>query len=85
MDLKDTIEMMESQDHKEQFKAEYYQTLIRKRKLEEMLDKWNKGELKFTPPSHKGTYELQCRHMGAYLAVLEQRAATEGIELNKDI
>lgn len=33
MELKETVEMMYSDDYKEQFKAEYYQTLIRYEKL----------------------------------------------------
>lgn len=33
MELKDTIEMMTSEDYKERFKAEYYQTKIRYEKL----------------------------------------------------
>ena len=49
MDLKDTIELMQSEDYKERFKAEYYQVKIRLEKLEAMLDKWDKGELDFTP------------------------------------
>ncbi len=38
MELKDTIEMMNSEDYKERFKAEYYQTLIRYNKLSEMVE-----------------------------------------------
>ena len=33
MELKDTIEMMTSNDYKERFKAEYHQTKIRYEKL----------------------------------------------------
>ena len=33
MELKDTIEMMTSNDYKERFKAEYYQAKIRYEKL----------------------------------------------------
>lgn len=36
MELKDTIEMMQSADYKERFKAEYYQTKIRYDKLHKM-------------------------------------------------
>lgn len=39
MELKDTIEMMNSEDYKERFKAEYYQTKIRYDKLHSMLVK----------------------------------------------
>ena len=39
MELKDAIELMNSEDYKEQFKAEYYQTKIRYDKLHQMLIK----------------------------------------------
>ena len=39
MELKDTVEMMNSSDSKERFKAEYYQTKIRYEKLHSMLIK----------------------------------------------
>ena len=40
MELKDTIEMMNSADYKERFKAEYYQTKIRYEKLKgEIIDR----------------------------------------------
>lgn len=37
MELKDTIEMMQSADYKERFKAEYYQVVIRYQKLKAMI------------------------------------------------
>ena len=39
MELKDTIEMMNSDDYKERFKAEYYQTKIRYEKLKKFNTK----------------------------------------------
>ena len=45
MELKDTVEMMNSEDYKERFKAEYCQTVIRYRKLKNMLDRWDKASL----------------------------------------
>lgn len=81
MDLKDTIEMMQSDDYKERFKAEYYQLKIRTEKLKAMLEKWDKGELNFTPTCPRSIYDLQIRNMYDYLAVLEGRAVIEGIEL----
>lgn len=36
MELKDTIELMNSTDYKERFRAEYYQTKIRYDKLDKM-------------------------------------------------
>ena len=81
MELKDTIEMMQSDDYKERFKAEYYQLKIRTEKLKAMLEKWDKGELNFTPICPRSIYDLQIRNMYDYLAVLEGRAVIEGIEL----
>ena len=38
-ELKDTVEMMNSTDYKERFKAEYQQVVIRYKKLKAMLEK----------------------------------------------
>ena len=38
MELKDTIELMQSEDYKERFKAEYHQLRIRFEKLKAKLD-----------------------------------------------
>lgn len=81
MELKDTIEMMQSEDYKERFKAEYYQLKIRTEKLKAMLDKWDAGELSFKPTCPRSIYDLQIRNMYDYLAVLKGRAVIEGIEL----
>lgn len=43
MELRDTIEMMNSSDYKERFKAEYYQTKIRYNKLHAMTIKYEAG------------------------------------------
>lgn len=81
MELHDTINMMTSDDYKEQFKAEYYQAEIRYNKLEAMLDKWDKGELGFEPTCSKALLEVQMYAMGEYLAILKQRAKFEDIEI----
>lgn len=81
MELKNTIEMMQSADYKERFKAEYYQNVIRYQKLKEMLRKWDKGDLNFTPACPRSTYNMQIKAMSDYIAVLEARAVMEGIEL----
>lgn len=81
MELKDTIVMMQSTDYKERFKAEYYQNVIRYEKLKAMLEKWDKGELNFSPTCPRSTYNMQIKAMTDYIAVLEARAVMEGIEL----
>ena len=81
MELKDTIEMMNSEDYKERFKAEYYQTKIRYDKLHQMLIKHETGTLEFTPSCPISVLSEQKRYMGEYLRQLEIRAEIEDIEL----
>ena len=87
MELNDTIEMMASEDYKESFKAEYYQTKIRYEKLKAMNVKIEAANL-----MREKTEELanncpihllmdQQRAMGEYIHILEVRAAIEGVEL----
>lgn len=81
MELKDTIELMQSTDYKDRFKAEYWQVADRFKKLSAMLEKWDKGELAFTPTCPRNTYNMQAKIMADYMAVLRIRAVEEGIEL----
>ena len=81
MTLKDTVEMMNSDDYKERFKAEYYQLEIRVNGLKKMLDRWDNGELDFTPTCPRNTYTNQFEYMVNYMTVLADRASMEGIEL----
>lgn len=80
-ELRDTIEMMNSGDYKERFKAEYYQLVIRYQKLKSMLDKWDNNQIEFTPTCPRSTYNMQITAMTDYIAVLEARAVMEGVEL----
>lgn len=82
MELRDTVEMMNSADYKERFKAEYQQVVIRYRKLAAMLEKWDNGELNFDPTCPRSTYNMQVRAMTDYIAVLEARAVMEGVDLD---
>ena len=81
MELKETVEMMNSADYKERFKAEYQQVVIRYQKLAAMLQKWDGGELNFTPACPRSTYNMQIQAMTDYIAALEARAVMEGVEL----
>ena len=81
MELRDTVEMMNSADYKERFKAEYQQNVIRYQKLAAMLEKWDKGKLEFEPVCPRSTYNMQIKAMADYIAVLEARAVIEGISL----
>lgn len=73
--------MMQSEDYKERFKAEYYQNVIRYEKLKAMLEKWDNGELNFEPTCPRSTYNIQIKAMTDYIAILEARAVMEGIRL----
>lgn len=80
-ELKDTIEMMNSSDYKERFKAEYQQVVIRYKKLSAMLERWDAGELNFEPTCPRSTYNMQIKAMTDYIAVLEARAVMEDVDL----
>ena len=90
MEFKDTIEMMTSEDYKERFKAEYYQTKIRYERLKSFNTKIEAAIVtecernKLPMPLHACPNELlreQQRKMGEYLHILELRAVIEDIEL----
>lgn len=81
MELKETIDLMNSEDYKDRFKAEYYQTKIRYDKLHRMLVKHEAGVLDFKPTCPIAKLQEQKRYMGEYLRCLEIRAAIEGITL----
>ena len=92
MDFKDTIEMMQSTDYKERFKAEYHQTKIRYEKLKAFNTR--------IEAARRTSYEADCKKialpkhdcpddilreqqsiMEQYLHILEVRAVIEGVEL----
>ena len=90
MELKDTVEMMNSSDYKERFMAEYHQTKIRYEKLKAFNNKIEAAiitfpsENKVEMPKHDCPADLllrQQRIMGEYLHILEVRAEIEGIKL----
>ena len=77
MELKETIDLMQSEDYKERFKAEYQQLSIRYKKLKKMYDNWD--NLNFLPRCPKSIYKMQLEVMERYLAILEARAAIEEV------
>ena len=81
MELKDTIEMMSSEDYKERFKAEYYQAKIRYDKLHKMVVRYEANKLDFKPSCSIELLKSQKSAMGQYLYALEVRALIEGVEL----
>lgn len=82
MELKDTIELMNSKDYKERFKAEYLQAKIRYDKLDAMTVKYEAGTLNFTPSCSLELLKEQKKYMGNYIRTLRIRAEIENIELN---
>jgi hypothetical protein len=80
-ELKDTIELMNSDDYKERFRAEYYQTKIRYEKLHKLIIKMEAGTCDFTPSCALEVHKEQAKYMGMYLHMLEVRAEIEKIEL----
>jgi len=87
LELKDTTEMMCSEDYKERFKAEYYQTAYRLKRLKKFNNKIVMGH-KYPKccviPEHDCPDDVlfeQEAVMEKYLDVLEKRAIIEGIEL----
>lgn len=57
MKLSETVEMMNSADYKERFKAEYLQDEIRANGLKNMLDKWDEEQ---ALKNHCGQKEEVC-------------------------
>ena len=81
MELKDTVEMMNSADYKERFKAEYLQLEIRVNGLRNMLKKYKDGTLTFKPSCSYDLLNGQLKAMELYATYLDERAEIEGIDL----
>lgn len=81
MKLKDTVDLMNSDDYKERFKAEYFQTKIRYENLHKMMIKKIAGTLDFEMSCPEEVLNDQLYYMGNYLKQLEVRAEIENIEL----
>lgn len=81
MELKDTVPGMLSPDYKERFTAEYEQLSIRVQKLETFIDNYRNGRLSFKPICNIKLLEQQLDIMKAYIAVLEERAKIEGVNV----
>lgn len=83
MELKDTVNMMNSSDYKERFRAEYFQLKTRYKKLKVMILKYYNGTLEFTPSCPISLLREQEQYMRNYLAVLEDRAEFEDVDLKE--
>jgi hypothetical protein len=81
MKLNETIEMMNSADYKDRFRAEYLQLKIRIDGLRIMLNKYKSGTLNFTPSCSYDLLNGQLKTMDLYASFLEERAVIENINL----
>ena len=79
--LSDTVNLMVSKNYKERFIAEYQQVKIRYEKLKAMLEKWDHGDLDFSPDCSRELYNIQICGMKQYLSILEKRSKIENIDL----
>lgn len=82
MEINETIEMMTSADYNERFKAEFYQLKIRICKLDNMLYKYELGELPFEPNCSYDLLNGQLKAMRLYQSYLIERAEIENIEID---
>ena len=81
MELIDTVELMNSKDYIDRFKAEYYQLDIRIKKLKIFLSKYRKNELDFTASCSYSLLYRQYKIMLYYKEYLLQRSVIENIDL----
>jgi len=82
--LEETAVLMNSTDYKERFAGEYYQLETRYLKLKAMTEKWDNGELNFTPTCPRAIYDRQLSCMLLYLFILLERAEKEQVLLDID-
>lgn len=79
--LRETVGLMNSEDYRDRFIAEYLQTRIRYMSLHKMCIRYEAGTLSFTPKCSLELLKEQKSYMGNYLRCLEVRAEIEGITL----
>jgi len=78
----DTAVLMNSEDYKERFAAEYWQTKLRYDRLHRMVVHYEAGTLEFKPKCSLDLLKQQKAAMGQYLYCLEVRAEIEQIMLD---
>lgn len=83
MNIYDTINMMYSNDYKERFRAEYFQTKCRYDKLDDITVKYEAGTLSFEPSCSLELLKQQKKYMGEYIRTLKIRAEIEKIDLSE--
>ena len=85
MKLSDTVEMMNSADYQERFRAEYFQLVNRIDGLSKMLDKYRAGTLKFDPKCTLKLLDGQFNAMKMYATHLKEIAKIEDISLEETV
>ncbi len=78
-ELKETVALMESDDYRDRFKAEYWQTKMRFDALRKTVVKLDAGTLELNTDIRLLREQLSA--MESYLYILEVRAEVEKIEL----
>ena len=81
MELKDTIELMQSNCYKDRLIAEYLQAKIRHQKLGEYINKLIAGRAQVQYPAQTFLLGGQLASLASYIESLEARACYEEIEL----
>lgn len=81
MKLNDTVKLMKSEDWKDRFRAEYWQTVLRYDALHQMCVKYAAGTLDFEPNCSLDLLKQQRSIMSEYLDILEIRSQIEGVDL----
>ena len=69
-------------DWQQRFVIEYEELANRAKKLQAILDKYDAGMLDFKPQTPIGLLRAQLSIMRAYMAILEERAEFEDIDLS---
>ena len=77
MELKDTVELMLSDDHNDRLRAEYEQVVIRSAKLAEIISKADSGTLEFELKTPMEILRRQHMAMADYMFILYTRLAME--------
>ena len=80
MELKDTVELMISDDYNDRFRAEYYQLEVRIDKLQTMLEKYKNNQLDFVPKCSYDLLSKQLEAMVQYRDCLLERSIIEDID-----
>lgn len=81
-ELHQTVKGMISDDYKERFKAEYKQLVIRADRLGDIINAANENRLGYSLTCSLELLDQQLNYMCGYMAILEERAKTEGINLD---